>query len=259
MNIVDHIQANMLAYFRLFTGLPGIITHDEDIFWLVTTRGEPGNHILRTQFSPMNVEYRIAETLAQISQHSDQIDWIVFPACAPAELGMHLKAHGMPAGPGGIWMFMDLRSLTQHNTMPMHFRVEQVQNITMLDTWRAISAIGFGSNTNIHYEAYALHGFTQQAFALHYIAYVYDQPVTSATLLLAGGIAGIWDVSTPPAMRGRGYGSAITQAMLQIAYERGYEHAWVWSSQMGQEVYRKLGFVARDFGIREYVWRKQKS
>ena len=93
----------------------------------------------------------------------------------------------------------------------------------------------------------------------HYIAYVYDQPVTSATLLLAGGIAGIWDVSTPPAMRGRGYGSAITQAMLQIAYERGYEHAWVWSSQMGQEVYRKLGFVARDFGIREYVWRKQKS
>lgn len=259
MNIVDQIQANMLAYFGLFAGLPGIITHHEDVFWLVTTRGEPGNHILRTQFSNTNVGHRITETLEQISQYTNHMDWIVFPACTPAELGIHLEARGMPSGPGGIWMLMDLRSLTQHYAMPRHFRVEQVQDIMLLDIWRDISTIGFGSDVNMHYEAYALHGFTQQAFSLHYIGYLHDQPVTSATLLLAGGIAGIWDVSTSPTMRGHGYGSAITQAMLQIAYQRGYTYAWVWSSQMGQKVYHQLGFVVRDFGIREYSWGERES
>jgi len=81
--------------------------------------------------------------------------------------------------------------------------------------------------------------------------------LTSATLLLAGGIAGIWDVSTAPSFRGHGYGSAITLAMMQEAHARGYQHAWVWSSTLGKRVYNKIGFVAADFGIREYQWKKR--
>ena len=103
-------------------------------------------------------------------------------------------------------------------------------------------------------DAYARHGFGPQAISLHYIGYLHDEPVTSATLLLAGGIAGIWDVSTPPALRGQGFGSAITMHMLHQAYERGYQHAWVWSSKIGKRVYERVGFVAADFGVREYQW-----
>jgi predicted GNAT family acetyltransferase len=78
-------------------------------------------------------------------------------------------------------------------------------------------------------------------------------------VLLAGGIAGIWDVSTPPSFRGQGYGSAITLALMHKALERGYQQAWVWSSPMGKGVYSKLGFVAADFGIREYQWKKRET
>jgi hypothetical protein len=35
-----------------------------------------------------------------------------------------------------------------------------------------------------------------------------------------------------------------------------YDYAWIWSSPMGKSVYSKLGFVAADFGVREYRWRK---
>ena len=98
--------------------------------------------------------------------------------------------------------------------------------------------------------------FGSDAFSLHYIGYLDADPVTSATLLLAGGIAGIWDVSTPPAGRGQGFGSAITLHMLHEAHTRGYQHARVWSSPMGRRVYERVGFVAADFGIREYQWRK---
>jgi hypothetical protein len=123
--------------------------------------------------------------------------------------------------------------------------------------WRQISAAGFGADTQIYYDAYARQGFADDASSTQYIGYVGDQPVTSSTLLLAGGIASVYDVSTPPALRRQGYGGAITFAMLQAARARGYQYAWIWSSQMGESVYRNLGFVAADFGVREYRWRKR--
>ncbi len=254
MNIVDQIQENMLAYFRLFVGLPGIISCDEDLFWLITSRAEPGNYILRTQFSQAHVEQRIDQTLKHIGQHTQHLDWMVFPGCQPAKLGQHLEARAMRSGPGGNWMLLELDQLSTHYTIPEHFRIEHVQNMAMLTNWRDISAAGFGSDIQVHYEAYVQHGFTKQAYSLHYIGYAGNQPVTSGTLLLAGGIAGIWDVSTPPALRGHGYASAITYSMLAIAHRLGYQQAWVWSSHMGCDVYRKLGFVLSDFGIREYTW-----
>ena len=127
----------------------------------------------------------------------------------------------------------------------------------MLEEWKQVSAEGFGGDFQIFYDAYARHGFGPDAFSLHYIGYLNDELVTSSTLLLAGGIAGIYDVSTPPSFRRQGFGGAITFAAMQEAQNRGYQYAWIWSSPMGKSLYRKLSFVAADFGIREYRWQKR--
>jgi hypothetical protein len=87
---------------------------------------------------------------------------------------------------------------------PERFRIAYVRNPELLDRWQRVSAAGFGFDAHIYYSAYARHGFGAEAISLHYIGYLHDEPVTSATLLLAGGIAGIWDVSTTPSFRGQG-------------------------------------------------------
>ena len=69
--IADQIQENMLAYFRLFAGLPGITVADADVFWLVSARGEPGNHLLRAQIpgdAPRQCR-RYADDLRRPSAH----------------------------------------------------------------------------------------------------------------------------------------------------------------------------------------------
>jgi GNAT superfamily N-acetyltransferase len=253
--IADQVQENMLAYFRLFAGLPGITVVDEDVFWLVSTRGEPGNHLLRTRI-PGDAERRIDAIFNQIGQSTDQIDWLVFPGCRPTDLGTRLEARGMIGGPGGTWMLTDLPARHSPFPIPKRFHIEQVRDLEMLDTWKHVSAAGFGVDVQIHTDAYARHSFGSAAVSLHYIGYLDDAPVTSATLLLAGGIAGIWDVSTPPAVRGQGFGSAITLHMLHETHQRGYQQAWVWSSKMGKGVYSKVGFVPADFGVREYQWHR---
>jgi GNAT superfamily N-acetyltransferase len=280
---VDQIQTNMIAYFRLFAGLPGITLVEEDVTWIVSGKREPGNHVLQTQIPSDSIDHRIDEIINQIGQSTDQVDWYVFPSCQPADLGERLAARGLAGGPdgtwtlvgkiggpGGNWMLVDLSALP--STPPLsdhfasgHFHVEYVCNQPMLAEWLLTSCAGFGHTVppldrleeQPFYAAYARHGFGADAYSLHYIGYLDDQPVTSATLLLAGGIAGLFDISTPLAHRRQGFGSAITWAMLQEAQKRGVEQAYVWSSAMGKGVYRGVGFVPAEIGMREYQWKKR--
>lgn len=251
---VHRMQANMIAYFRLFAGLPGVTVADGDVFWTASEAGAPGDQVLGAWLDARDAEARIDATLHAIGRHTDAIDWMVFPGCRPADLGARLAARGMPVSPGGIWMYMALPAPPADRAPPPGFRVAPVRSPAELDVWRQISTDGFEADAATHAAAYARHGFGADACSLHYIGYQGDAPVTSATLLLAGGIAGLWDISTPPALRGRGYGAAITRHMLGEAHARGYADAWVWSSQMGRPVYVRAGFVQGDFGVREYTW-----
>jgi ribosomal protein S18 acetylase RimI-like enzyme len=165
----------------------------------------------------------------------------------------------MVGGPAGTWMTADLAALPNAPEVPSGFTVRQVRDDATLEEWKQVSAAGFGGDVQIYYDVYARHGYEADAISLHYIGYQDEQPVTSGTLLLSDGIASIYDISTPPALRRRGYGSAITAFTMQEAIRHGYRTAWIWSSDDGKGVYAGLGFVAKDFGIREYPWKASRS
>lgn len=250
------IQENMIAYMRMFAGLPGTTMHDAESFWFVCNKSAPGNNILRTRWGADRTEDRIDALLKQIGQHIDEIDWFVFPGDQPADLGKRLEARGMPGGPGGNWLWTDLTSLGAAPTVPDNFRIEQVRDDQMMAEWVRVSEAGFGAEVAIFYDAYARHGYGPDAFSLHYIGYLDDTPVTSGTLLDAGGGATIYDVSTPPAFRHQGFGGAITHALMQEIRNRGHADTWIWSSNMAKSVYQKLGYVDVDFGLREHSWHR---
>lgn len=251
------IQENLMAYMRLFAGLPGVMLYDAELFWLVSNQPAPGNMILRTHFAASGVEEQIDATLEHIGQYSDQIDWLIFPGDQPADLGKRLEARGMPGGSGGNWLWTDLTRPQAHPAMPDHFRVEQVRTDQMLSEWIRVSEAGFGSRLALFSQAYARHGYGPDAFSWHYIGYADDTPVTSGTLLNAGGCAAIYDVSTPPAFRHQGFGGAITHALMEQIQNLGYADTWIWSSQRAKSVYQKLGYIEIDFGLREHSWHRR--
>ncbi len=152
---------------------------------------------------------------------------------------------------------MELAKLGSSPAVAEGFHVEQVRDDAGMLAWLHATEAGFGGDESIFYAAYARHGYGADAFSLHYIGYLDDVTVTSATLLDAGGCAAIYDVSTPPEFRGRGFGGAITHALMGEIQRRGYAESWMWSSDMAKSVYRKLGYVDVDFGLREHTWRKK--
>jgi hypothetical protein len=40
------------------------------------------------------------------------------------------------------------------------------------------------------------------------------------------------------------------------AQQRGYDQAYVWSSNLGKNVYRGVGFTPTAMGMREYSWER---
>ena len=251
------MQANLIAYFTIFAGLPGITFVADDVTWFVNTNdGGPDNVVLRSRLAGDAIERHIDAVLHEVSRYTGQLDWLVFPGCQPADLGQRLESRGMPGGPGGTWMLADLTSLPHAPPAPDRLRIERVSSSDMLEQWQQVSSEGFGRNSRVFYDAFQRSGLAADSRSLHYIGYLDDRPVTSSTLLLAEGIAGLFDISTPPAFRRQGLAGAITQAMMLEAARRGYRAAWVWSSRMGRGVYSRCGFVAADFGIREYQWRQ---
>jgi GNAT superfamily N-acetyltransferase len=250
------IQANMIAYMRLFAGLPNTVMHDAETFWFMCSTGAPGKAIYRARLPADHPEAAIDAVFEQVGQHTDDIDWMVFPGDQPADLSQRLEARGMPGGPGGNWLWTDLTTLGAAPPVPGNFRIEKVTDDETMAAWVRISEQGFGSDVAIFYDAYARHGYGADAFSLHYIGYLDETPVTSGTLLDAGGWATIYDVSTPPAFRGQGFGGAITHFLMREIRSRGYEDTWIWSSDMAKSLYQKLGFVDADFGMREHSWSK---
>jgi predicted GNAT family acetyltransferase len=266
---VNQIQENFVTYFRIFAGIPGVRFVEGAATWIATDGGAPGTQMLKSDFPPDAVDEHIDAVLVEMGQYASEIDWMVFPGCRPANLGERLAARGLAGGPdgkwrlvgdipgmGGNWMYIDLTDLPPAPPVADRFHVVRVNDEAMLDTWRQASDNGFGGDHQSFYQAYARHGFAPDALKHHYIGYLDDQPVTAGTLLMAGGSASIYNVSTPAQLRRQGFGAAITYAMLEEMRRRDYTWSWIWASKSGKSVYAKLGFVPADFGVREYQWRR---
>ncbi len=253
------MEANFIAYFRGFACLPEMELHAEpDVAWFIANKA-PGNHVLGSRFSEQGVDARIEAMLGQLRQCARHVAWHVLPTSQPVDLGQHLAAQGLRYEEGGRWMAADLAKLPAEAALPANLRIERVQDERQLQAWLVASAAGFETtvpSAQPYYDAYACLGFAPDAAFQHYIGYLDETPVTSSTLLLAEGIAGVFDVSTPPDFRRRGFGRAITLAAMRAARASGYRSACLQASHEGFSVYEKLGFVTQ-FQAHAYVWEQQ--
>jgi len=75
-----------------------------------------------------------------------------------------------------------------------------------------------------------------------YLGEVGGHPVTTSVGVTIGAFVGIFNVATPPAHRGRGYGAAVTARAVADGLAAGAAWSWLQSSPSGYKVYQRLGF-----------------
>jgi ribosomal protein S18 acetylase RimI-like enzyme len=84
--------------------------------------------------------------------------------------------------------------------------------------------------------------------ALRLGAFVDDAPVAVGQTMIEGDLAGLFDIVTAVAQRGRGYASALTTRLLQVARDRAAQTAYLQvdlENSGARRLYTRLGFVDR--------------
>jgi GNAT superfamily N-acetyltransferase len=154
-------------------------------------------------------------------------------------------------------MAVDLMALNEAGPAPAELRIECVKDKEGLRKWAYASIVGFGhpeTDVDIWFDVFAGLGFDLPL--RNYVGILDGEPVATAELFLAAGVAGIYVVATVPGARRQGIGAALTLAPLREARAMGYRVGILHASPMGLGVYRRLGF--KEYcRMSHYVWTRE--
>jgi hypothetical protein len=140
--------------------------------------------------------------------------------------------------------------------LPEGLEIRPVYDAAILAVWcdTAVKAYGMPPFVVSHFrDWFSTFPLNSQASLRHYVAFYRGQPAATASMLLASGAAGLYNIATIPELRGRGIGSAITLEPLRAALAEGFRISVLESSADGFPVYSRLGFK-QYCSIGSYVW-----
>lgn len=244
--LIGAIEANMVEHFASFGRLPNAEAYDgPDLSWVVTGVPHPVlNGVWRTALPPDTVDAKIEEMVRRCQARRAPLRWVTAPSTRPADLASRLARYGITYTRDWVGMAADLRAL-KAPPAPPGLTVEEVVDREGLTAW--IGALCGGNDFEAFVGAAFFDLFTGMGFGRglpvrHYLGRLEGEPVATTTLVVAAGVAGIYWVATVPQARRRGVAAALVSAALQDARAAGYRFAVLHSTQMGQNVYRQLGF-----------------
>lgn len=126
--------------------------------------------------------------------------------------------------------------------LPAGLEIETVADAAALaDHWDVV-ARGYGMPREIATRLVTERTIADPAFAV-LLGRVGGEPVSTAILSVTGRTAGVYTVGTPPEHRRRGYGAALTWAVVEEGRRRGCDHAALQASADGRPVYAAMGFA----------------
>jgi ribosomal protein S18 acetylase RimI-like enzyme len=159
----------------------------------------------------------------------------------PPDLGRRLTAAGLTAHPPSPGM---ARELTTWRAEPAPDALEIVPVAGDWDGYFGVFLPTFGLPEE-HWPAMrtAYTALSGDPRVHNFVGRLDGAVVACSTLLLdEAGTAGVWNVATTEAVRGRGIGTAMTAAAMAAGAARGATDAILIATPLGEPVYRSMGF-----------------
>jgi GNAT superfamily N-acetyltransferase len=167
--------------------------------------------------------------------------WWLEPRLEPTIWTQELLAQGFQYDDHTPGMAIDLATLPPPVQHPLTIR--RVEDRRTLIAWVHTFIQGYGLPEAMTPSFLALiESLGTNLPFRHYLGFLNDRPVAASTLFLGAGVAGIYNVATAAVARGQGIGSAMTLIPLYEARSMGYRAGVLQSSELGYQVYQRLGF-----------------
>lgn len=256
--LVNAIKANFYALFSSLGRTPMVdfLNQPPLLRWRTRIHHPFFQGVLVTAQAPGDEERLIRESRDYFDAHDIPIaSWWLSPGLDWAPWRQPLQQIGFVPDDDPPGMAVVLDELVAP-APPDQLSVVRVEDAATLRAWSSVFVAGYELPEQMGAAFCELIAALDEDGPMqHYLAYRDDTPVATASLVLAAGVAGIYNVATLPEARGQGFGSAITLASLRAAQALGYRAGILQSSEMGFNIYQRLGFrhlCAMD----HYIWNR---
>jgi predicted GNAT family acetyltransferase len=203
------------------------------------------NVVLKTRIDPDEAYDRIDSIQAWAKKMKISLGWYTTPCTRPFDMGDRLLSKDFVLGGGSAGMAVDLRDIKENLPRPETLSIEEVRDLDTLKIWSRVMTSVYGFPDFAAQSWFRLHaamGLGADKSWHHYLARMGETPVATSSLFLGSDAAMIASVATIPAARCKGAGTAVIHEPLQEARHREYSTAVTCSSEMGEDIYRNIGF-----------------
>lgn len=198
----------------------------------------------------------ICENISEFFSHYQTLwTFVVTPLSQPTDLRVHLEQQKYSLLESVPCMYCDLS--TVNTALPSEIVVEELISSDNLLEWIKPICEGFGAGDDNGEEFRKLNAKISQQDGIfkQFIAYAGNQVVSSGTLFMVEDMVMIHNIATKKDSLNKGYGSALTLKLMDVAKNLGYKDCFLESSESGYNLYRRCGF--RVYGLNDYYVKKQ--
>lgn len=214
------------------------------------------NGVLNTKIPNEIAEETIKDIISFFEKKNLPFSWITGPSSKPDNLNELLLKNGLTLALEAPGMACNLNKLSGKNEMISSLEIIEVENAKTLKLWNDVLMTGFEfpkESFDLFYKMVSLVFLNDNPSASAFLAYYNGKPIATSAVICRFGVAGIYCIATLKEERGRGIGSQITLAPLYKAKTLGYEIAILHSTEMGINIYKRLGF--KEYcKVNRFVW-----
>jgi ribosomal protein S18 acetylase RimI-like enzyme len=244
--LITATRANLCDLFRHFSRSNPAEHFENNQFtrWYMALPHPWFNGVLSSNLPKDDDSSFIAETIRYFRHKGvNTFTWWLEPHLKPSNWESVLSSYGFGFSNDTPGMAVDLHELNESMPTMAGFEIREVKDEESLRSWVSVFVNGYGRPPDWESPTFDLCMQLGLDFPFrNYLGYLHREPVSTSTLFYGGGAAGIYCVATLPRARGTGIGAAMTITPLQTAREMGYRVGVLQSSEMGFNLYKKLGF-----------------
>ena len=246
MDLIKHIEENFFAVCRYWGSLNSSLIYAGSIGAMNTGVAISDINWVWNEKPLTNDD---AKSIADIKEIYKKLNlrfwWWIYPCGQSPETKSLLQDTGLRLIEKVPCMAAVLNDSISDKQSPDNVTISPVKDKNDLLIWEDISFHGFEMPPRVkeQYGAFvSSFDLGTQSPQKLFLAYCEGKPVATSRLFTHKNSAGIYYVSTLPAVRNKGFGLAITQGAMQAAMQDGFKNVILQATPLGAKVYIRAGF-----------------